>query len=198
MPKGIYKRKPLTEKHKRNISNAHVRKVFGFQKGHKDFVPPKSRKIAGKKISKALKGNTNSLGRIISEEHKRRIGDAHRGKPLLKNLGSNNSNWKGGITPLVNKIRNHLRYKQWVSEIYQRDYWTCQKCNKKKGIKLIAHHKPPNTFSNLLEKYRITTILEALNCKELWNINHGITWCRKCHVKFHKSKKVLKGIGCNP
>ena len=47
MPKGIYKRKPLTEKHKKKISETlkkiHKRKLWGFQKGNKIA---KNRKIS--------------------------------------------------------------------------------------------------------------------------------------------------------
>jgi very-short-patch-repair endonuclease len=38
----------------------------------------------GEKLKIALKGNTNSKGRVLSKEHKKRIGDSNRGKKLSK------------------------------------------------------------------------------------------------------------------
>lgn len=47
----------------------------GFQKGHKDFVPKKSRKIASFKISKALSGKRKS------KEARQRMSEIRKGKP---------------------------------------------------------------------------------------------------------------------
>jgi hypothetical protein len=48
-------------------------------------------------------------------------------------------------------------------------------------IVLNAHHII--SFANLLKKYKITTLQEAISCKELWDINIGLTLCIKCHNK---------------
>ena len=57
---------------------------------------------------------------------------------------------------------------KWSKEIYERDDYTCKKCNKR-GIKLNAHH------INSWDKYP----------DERFNIDNGITLCVDCHKEFH-------------
>ena len=68
------------------------------------------------------------------------------------------------------------------NNVYERDNFTCQEC-KKRGGYLNAHHI--KQFSQILEDNNITTVEEAINCEELWNIDNGITLCKKCHKKKH-------------
>ena len=76
-----------------------------------------------------------------------------------------------------------LRAIQWRNDIFRRNNWTCQKYNER-GIKLNAHHIIP--FSELIKKYNIKTILQAINCSELWNLDNGITFSEKAHKEFHR------------
>ena len=127
---------------------------------------------AKKKMSKSHKGKKHS------EEHKRKIG--------LSLSGEKSPAWKGGITPLVNQIRNHFKSRQWRSDVFTRDDFTCQKCSKR-GCYLEAHHI--KSFSKIIEENKIKTLEQALNCEELWNINNGITWCLSCHNPTKGRKK---------
>ena len=180
-----------------------------FKKG---YIPSEEVK---KKISKALKGKPSwhkgkqlseehklkislSLkGHLVSEERKRKISKSckgipniRKGRPYPKMVGANNWNWKGGITSLIEQIRKCFKYRQWVSDIFTRDNFTCQKCEQRGGY-LNAHHI--KSFSSILQYYEITTLEEALDCEELWNLNNGITFCKECHKNFHKSKiKLIK------
>ena len=92
--------------------------------------------------------------------------------------GPKNINWKGGVTPLIEQIRRCFRYRLWHSDIFTRDYWTCQECNKKGG-NLHVHHIKQLVI--IITENNINTIKEALECSELWDINNGITLCKKCH-----------------
>lgn len=84
--------------------------------------------------------------------------------------GENSSNWKGGITPEVVKIRKSLDYNKWRDKCYNRDNFTCQCCGKFGG-KLRAHH-----------------ILNFSNHKDLrFDVNNGITLCEYCHDTIHKN-----------
>ena len=95
--------------------------------------------------------------------------------------------WKGGITPLGSSIKNSFEYRQWRSDIFNRDDFTCRKCNNK-GKYLQAHHRKP--FALIMKENNIKTLQEALDCEELWNINNGLTLCRDCHlIKKHKWRK---------
>ena len=97
-----------------------------------------------------------------------------------RKLGSDSPGWKGGRSKLAAKIRGLKKYKYWRSKVYRRDNFTCQKCNKR-GYYLNADHIVP--FSFILKENNIKTIKQALNCKELWDINNGRTLCIKCHKK---------------
>ena len=68
--------------------------------------------------------------------------------------------------------RCSAEYKQWRSDIYCRDLYTCQKCNAM-GVRLNAHHiKPYAKFPDLR--------LELAN---------RITLCEVCHKEEHKGVK---------
>lgn len=105
-----------------------------------------------------------------------------KGKPVLSTRGGNNIHWKGGITPLRIKIWKSFKYQEWRLSVYERDKFICQmpECDKVDRILNVHHIK---TFSKIKEKSIIKTLEEAENCKELWDINNGITLCKKCHKK---------------
>jgi len=141
-----------------------------------------------RKISEAHKGKK------LSEEHKRKIGLSKIGnkyslgyKQKLETRikhsealrGERAPHWKGGITPLAMRIRRSFKYRQWRSDIFTRDDFTCQKCGRRGGCKLNAHHIIP--FNLIMELNDIKTFEQAMDCEELWNINNGITLCEKCH-----------------
>jgi len=99
--------------------------------------------------------------------------------------GENHHNWKGGITPLNHAIRTCSFYINWRTAVFQRDSYTCQHCHQV-GENLIAHHL--NLFSDIMKENNITTLEEALQCEALWNIDNGLTLCKKCHKKLHSSE----------
>jgi len=119
-------------------------------------------------------GGTQSCGCY----NKERLSETH--------LGVNHHNWKGGITPLNEAVRNCTRYKEWRMSVFQRDNFTCIHCNDSTGGNLIAHHIV--RFSVLMEENHITTLEEAIQCEALWNVSNGITFCDKCHCKIHKNR----------
>jgi len=103
--------------------------------------------------------------------------------PSIK--GKNNPNWKGGKTKLSSKIRNSVEYKFWRKQIFERDNYTCQNCNRrsKKGDKVIIEADHIYPFYKILDDFKITSIEESISCKELWDIGNGRTLCRECHKK---------------
>ena len=127
----------------------------GFKKGQPSWNKGKKGEYKLPKISKLLKGKQGELAR----------------------------NWKGGITPLELQIRHSFQYRQWRSDVFQRDNFTCQECGQRGG-KIEAHHL--KEFAKIIKEYQIRTLEQALNCEELWNINNGRTLCQKFHQKYHK------------
>ena len=133
-------------------------------------------------ISEALKGHipwNKGLINPYSEEILKRMSEAQKGKYV----GDKSSNWRGGITPLSHQIRCSFKYRQWRSDVFTRDDFTCQKCGQH-GWDLNVHHIKP--FSSIIQFYEITSLEQALECEELWNINNGVTLCKKCHQNLFK------------
>ena len=171
------KYKAMSDIGRKNLSDSKKGKPNGhLGLHHTEATKKKMRESALRKppMSEITKKKLSDLsrGHVLSEESKKKIGDSHRGEKSYL--------WKGGITPTVKLIRRCFKYRQWRSDVFTRDDYTCQECNKR-GYSLEAHHI--KTFSKLIEEYKIKTTDEAINCEELWNINNGITLCVNCHKK---------------
>ena len=95
--------------------------------------------------------------------------------------GEKNNRWKGGITPLVMQIRHCFKYRQWRSDVFTRDDYTCVFCGQRGGkldpdhIKMFAYH-PELRFA----------------------IDNGRTLCRKCHDSTKMSAKKMKEVYLTP
>lgn len=107
------------------------------------------------------------------------IGRKHSVETIKKFSGSNNKNWKGGVTSVHKTIRNSYRFKNWRLRVFKRDNYTCQNCGKRGGelhpdhIKQFAYH-------------------EDLR----FDVANGRTLCKNCHIKTEtygaKSHKCCK------
>ena len=79
--------------------------------------------------------------------------------------GEKNHAWKGGITPINEKIRKSLEYKLWREAVFARDNYTCVLCGKLRERIEADHIKQFALYPNL----RL-------------NINNGRTLCHNCHI----------------
>jgi len=153
----------LTEEHKVNISNGiknHLPSTV-FKNGHIPW-------LKGKKV-KCNTGRTHFKKGSIPW---------NKGKRWLQVSGANSNFWKGGINPLRGQVRSSFKYRQWRSDVFTRDNFTCQTCGKRGGD-LEAHHL--REFAIIIFENKIKTLDQALTCEELWNINNGQTLCVECH-----------------
>lgn len=141
-----------------------------------------------RRMSKAKKGqipwNKGEKG-IYSKEYINKISKSNKGKHNLRGKDCWWS-WKGGKTDLNLLIRKTFKYRQWRSDVFTRDDYTCQKCGQR-GYKLVVHHI--KFFKDIINEYNIKNSQKAIECEELWNINNGITLCDKCHIKLHKHSR---------
>ncbi len=121
-------------------------------------------------------------GYIDSDKTKTKKSLSHLGElnSQYGKKGEGSAGWKGGISPLIDAIRTLSEYKQWRSDVYKRDYWTCQTCDKKGGgIRIHAHHI--KSLAQILKDRNIKSLIEAQLCEEIWDINNGVTLCYECH-----------------
>lgn len=169
-------------------------KKYKYSKERRDKISAGTKKAMAnpeirKKISLAKIGKTSPRkGVVLSKKLKKKMSIAHKGqtawnkglkgcykqsketieKRVSKMRGSDNPAWKGGVVSENTKIRNSIEFRLWRETVYARDDWICQKCGERGG-KLHAHH-----------------ILNFSDYKELrFVIDNGITFCKKCHIKFH-------------
>lgn len=78
--------------------------------------------------------------------------------------GAENVNWKGGVTPINEKIRKSVEYKLWWKACLERDDYTCVFCGKRGGELHVDHIKPFSLFPELR-----------------FAIDNGRTLCVPCH-----------------
>jgi len=159
-----------------------------FKKGHKQFNTGRTHFKKGRKIPEETKRKiwkaVLESGRAFRKDNQLTKGRKHteKSRKLMSSIhkGEKGSNWRGGLTLLKNIIRKCFEYRQWRSDVFTRDDFICRDCGIRSG-RIIADHI--KAFSLILEENKITTLEEAINCEELWNINNGRTLCQKCHEK---------------
>ncbi len=102
---------------------------------------------------------------------------------LLGKTGPEARNWQGGKTKIRFLIPGLIQYKQWRSDIFERDNWTCQTCGGRgrigKRVYLEAHHTVP--LAEIIEEYKLQSSDDCLACEILWDIDNGVTLCDECH-----------------
>lgn len=74
--------------------------------------------------------------------------------------------WKGGVSTENERQRKSKEYRKWRSDVFQRDDYTCQECNKKGGRLNADHIKPFAYFKDLR-----------------FELSNGRTLCVQCHRK---------------
>jgi hypothetical protein len=93
----------------------------------------------------------------------------------------NNNKLSASILKL--KIRNTTEYLNWRIAILRRDKLKCRMCTASikdnKGLRLEVHHA--KSFNDVCKENNITTIKQALRCKEIWSLDNGISLCYGCH-----------------
>lgn len=111
--------------------------------------------------------------------------------PMYGKRGELSPSYKNGSCNIRKLIRGTYEYRQWRSDVYHRDDFTCQNCNIRGG-KLEAHHI--KSFSKIVSDNNIRTLGESLFCDELFDINNGVTLCVECHKK---TDTYLNSMGKN-
>lgn len=149
----------------------------------------------GHKIRKGLVTHPKR-GVQVSQETKLKISNTRKSRTYESLSGDKNSmfgvrgelspNWKGGLTPLRQKIYSTDEWKNVRKLIFERDNYSCVMCNKymssikrgnRKICNLAIHHIKP--FSDDITKA----------CEE----DNLVLLCHECHTWVH-SKNNLEGL----
>lgn len=170
-----------------NKFNGHIKAVVAFKQclicgSEFEYRVNWSRqKVVCSKICGA-EFNKRRLAKITTEQRERGIktrSESNRWKEyVISRTGSNHPRFNGG----KRVRREDYQLKKWRKDVYMRDNYTCQHCNKKAG-KLEAHH--------------IKTWAEFPGLR--YNLENGITLCYDCHNKVHgkiKREKTYKCVDC--
>ena len=151
--------------------NRRIKKAkFCSQKCHYKFGHIEQTK---QKISESLSGEKNPFyGKKHTKATKLKISNSLYGK-----TGEKNGNWRGGITPINQALRNSLEYEKWRTNVFERDLYTCQICGTV-GEYLHADHIKPFAFYPELR----------------FEISNGRTLCWRCHYELTFSRPLSKDI----
>jgi hypothetical protein len=179
--------------------------LLGYNLGEKNHFYGKKHTLETRQKMSLLKQGEkhNFFGKKRSNETKRKIGLANsvalrgipqsletRKKRAESHRGSRSHLWRGGVTPIQKHIRMIVQYDEWRKSVFKRDNYTCQNCFIS-GVFLNADHI--KQFALILSENEITTINEAILCKELWDVSNGRTLCVPCHsITDTYRKKVVK------
>ena len=143
-----------------------------------------------KKMSESLKGrlvwNTGTKGIMKSNTGSFKKGEHRSPETEFTSEGmskNNNTNWKGGLTPLNKALRGKSMWKIWREAVFLRDNFTCQNnsctyCDNKMGTYLHPHHIKPL----------------ALYPELAFDVRNGITYCKEFHLNSGLHKGITKEL----
>jgi len=99
-------------------------------------------------------------------------------------VGENNPCWRGGATALIIRIRGLKKYASWRESVFKRDGYICQDCGFDKGNILEAHHI-----------IFVSDCIKNKNLELIFDVNNGLTLCKKCHKKMHLKNNLKEIMG---
>lgn len=106
--------------------------------------------------------------------------------------GANHPQWKGGKTPLLQKLRNSHQYAEWRKRVFESDGYACVICMDKRGGNLEAHHV--RQFAALFHDQKFTTADEAFAYAPLWDVRNGVTLCEACHPIGNEISRLVRQL----
>jgi hypothetical protein len=61
-----------------------------------------------------------------------------------------------------------------------------------KTLRLEVHHA--KSFDDICKENNITTMKQALACKQIWSLGNGISLCYSCHKNIEKLRAKIRNI----
>jgi hypothetical protein len=173
----------------------------------RDFVIKSFEKIANEEkekqqqqqLTKVFNENRNAIKDIQKEEEE--VGETLKNTDRIINSNNNEScdYDRAIILPphlLKLKIRNKTEYLKWRISVLERDNFRCRVCSASikdnKNLRLEVHHA--KSFNDICNENNITTIKQALSCKEIWRLDNGISLCFSCHKDIERIRTRIRNI----
>jgi hypothetical protein len=173
----------------------------------RDFVIKSFEKIANEEkekqqqqqLTKVFNENRNAIKEIQKEEEE--VGETLKNTDRIINSNNNEScdYDRAIILPphlLKLKIRNKTEYLKWRISVLERDNFRCRICSASikdnKNLRLEVHHA--KSFNDICNENNITTIKQALSCKEIWRLDNGISLCFSCHKDIERIRTKIRNI----
>lgn len=182
----LVQRKEIIKKHfEKRISQMELAKEYGVSREmigrycRRNGISPlnKDYKLDDKKIIDLYVNDKKSilqiskLLKVTPRPIKRRLELAG----IIKRV-SNRNIWEKEIS------HYYLKMKIWVAKVIERDELKCKWCGAE------------NSATNRLEANHIVPVREMTNPELLFDVDNGITLCRKCHMKIHYHEKEFENF----
>lgn len=144
-----------------------------------------------------------------SDERKQQMAEAFRkarrdNPEKFNQKKENHSQWKGGSSSINGCVRRDDRYyNEWVFPRMKRDGFTCQECGSTKHLEV--HHDVEEVADIIARFLKEGKIQKAINHQQALDAANviidyhiekdvsGITLCKECHCKHHKSYNFKPG-----
>lgn len=117
---------------------------------------------------------TRTMREIRKNKH---WGNPGEKNPMFGLKGELNPNWKGGTTPIRQKLYETKDWKQLVRKIYIRDNIECQKCGLEHKYKMESFHLHHIKSFSLYPQLRLDP-------------SNIVLLCRPCHNFIHSNKNT--------
>lgn len=151
---------PLDSKNRpRKYVLGHATRVRKYPSGFFDYM--KGNQYGFKKGS--VPWNKGKKRPEMAGENNPFYGKKHTKETRAKMSGTNNGNWKGGVSSTNLLIRKSVEYLDWKASVFIRDGRACVWCGSTERIE-ADHIKPFSTHPELR-----------------FDINNGRTLCHECH-----------------
>lgn len=118
--------------------------------------------------------------KIKNTEYKRKIEQQEKAEQIKKRQKEEIQ----AYSELRSEIEKMPISQRWKQNVREKCGNKCQICGS--TGKLEIHHR--DSFYLILKQNCITSIEEAFECKQLWNLDNGEALCKECHDKMESSK----------
>ncbi len=163
-----------------NYCNAKCQMAYEYSVGIRDkstiaLKAHEANRNAPYKPRPDMRGDNNPSKRKEVRE-KIRLSKLGKKNPMFGKFGKKHHNYKTGASMERGKRWGRSIYQNWRRKVFERDSYTCQMCEDKRGNNLNAHHL--DSWAEFPERR--------------YDVDNGQTLCEECHTLVHRMLSKLK------